>query len=101
MAKKVDSFLKGIEKMDSEERKCLIDKREQKNIFIQEQLQDKAVIYHEYEFKEDGTVDIIFYLITKGEDLTDMGTVIYIDRYSNRKRRERCAREAKLRRRRA
>jgi len=101
MAKKIDSYVESLQKIPLNERIRLINNLEQKDIFIQDQLKDLVVVNHEHEFQEDGTVDIIYYMVKRGADLMNKSTVIYKDRYSARKRRETAAREHKKRRRRA
>ena len=80
---------KRLANVSKEERKKLIDQREQKTIMFEKDLLDKFIIYHEVIWLDDNTVETIYFYMDKNDDLFDEKTVIYKEKYSDQiKRRE-------------
>ena len=74
--------------MSRSEIKKYIALREKRKILFQKDLMGKRLIFNEDVFLEDGSVDFKLYYINKEDDIKNEKTIIYIDTYSNRKKRE-------------
>lgn len=78
---------KKLQNVTKEERKKLIDQREQKTIMFEKDLNDKFIVYHEVIWLDDNTVETIYYYMDKNDDLFDEKTVIYKEKYSDQVKR--------------
>lgn len=86
--------------LSEEEKKKLISERIMKPVMFSKELIDKKFIYSETIIYKDGSVDFKKYYIDKKSSLKDPETVVYVDYYSEEKRRETAKKEFKEKRRR-
>ena len=96
MAKRKE--IRPDQKLRLEEKKRLVDAAVKKTIIVHADLRGKLMIYAEDEIDQEGNVDFIQYYIDKRHQLTDPDVIVYVDRYSAHKRRERLLSENKKKR---
>ena len=79
--------------MPHEERKKRIDEMQKKRIMFSNELIGKVIIYNEDIRNDKNEVDFILYYIAIDEDIMDSETIIYVDSYNERKKREEAKKE--------
>lgn len=88
------------EKLSEYEKQQLIIKMIKKPVMFSKDLNNKVLVFSETIIYKDGTADIRKYYIDKGASLKNPETVVYVDYYSEEKRRETAKKEFKEKRRR-
>ena len=90
----------SVVNMPHEERKKRIDEMQKKRIMFSNELRGKVIIYNEDIRNDKNEVDFILYYIAIDEDIMDSETIIYVDSYNERKKREEAKKEFERKRRR-
>lgn len=90
----------SVVNMPHEERKKRIDEMQKKRIMFSNELIGKVIIYNEDIRNDKNEVDFILYYIAIDEDIMDSETIIYVDSYNERKKREEAKKEFERKRRR-